>query len=143
MTNHPALEKTIEIITHLMAEMEAQMIDNERFSELSMRQVLYLHTILHMRHPTFSDLARQLNVTKPSVTAIVGKLIAMGYVQKVQDDEDRRSFHIVITPKGEQYGRLHEDMHRQVAHFLSAQLNPDEVEQLTVLLQKAVQGRGA
>jgi DNA-binding MarR family transcriptional regulator len=137
----PALENLVAIITGLMAEMESRAFQDERFAELSMRQIFYFETILRMGHPTFSDLARQLNVTKPSVTAIVNRLIGMGYVQRVQDDEDRRAFHIVVTPKGEEFRRIHQAVHQQVVRQLTAKLNPDEVGQLTILLQKALEGR--
>jgi MarR family transcriptional regulator, transcriptional regulator for hemolysin len=143
MSETPALENIVAIITGLMAEMESRAFQDERFADLSMRQIFYFETILRMGHPTFSDLARQLNVTKPSVTAIVGKLIAMGYVQRVQDDEDRRSFHIVVTPQGEEFRRVHQVIHQQVVRRLTAQLDPDEVEQLTALLQKALQDQPA
>jgi DNA-binding MarR family transcriptional regulator len=118
--------------------MESRAFEDERFAELSMRQIYYFETILRMGHPTFSDLARQLNVTRPSVTAIVSKLIAMGYVRKEQDDEDRRAFHIVVTSKGEEFRRIHQAIHQQVVRRLTAQLDLQEVEQLTALLQKAL-----
>jgi DNA-binding MarR family transcriptional regulator len=140
MTDSPALEKVIELASGLMAELESQAFADERFAELSMRQMFYLNTIIRMEHPTFSDLARELNVTKPSVTAIVGTLMNKGYVQKVQDDEDRRTYHIILTTKGKDFNQIHEAMHKRLADFLAAQLDQNEVEQLARLLGKALQG---
>ena len=140
MSTFTTLEKTIEIASSLLAELEAQAFQEEGFSELSMRQVHYLNTIMRLGHPTFSDLARELGVTKPSVTAIVSTLTRKGYVQKVQDHEDRRAYHIVTTPKAAEFNRIHTSMHRRLADLLTSQLNQDEVEQLTRLLAKAVQG---
>jgi DNA-binding MarR family transcriptional regulator len=138
MANPTNLEKVIELASHLMAELEAQAFADERFAELSMRQMFYLNTIIHMGHPTFSDLAHELNVTKPSVTAIVGTLIAKGYVQKVQDNEDRRTYHIVLTPKAAEFNKIHAETHKRLADFLAAQLDENEVEQLARLLGKAL-----
>ncbi len=104
-----------------------------------MRQMLYLNTIIRLGRPTFSDLARELKVTKPSVTAIVATLIKKGYVRKVQDDEDRRAFHIILTPQGEQFDQLHTLIHKRLADRLAASLHEDEVAQLTRLLEKVIQ----
>jgi DNA-binding MarR family transcriptional regulator len=140
MAETPHLEKVVELASELMAKLEAQAFADERFAELSMRQMHYLNTLIHLEHPTFSDLAHALNVTKPSVTAIVGTLVNKGYVQKVQDAEDRRSYHIILTAKGRDFDRLHEAMHKRLADFLAAQLDEAEVEQLARLLGKALQG---
>ena len=136
----PSLQKVVESISALMAEMESQAFADERFAELSMRQTLYLNTILRLEHPNFSDLARELGVTKPSVTAIVSTLIRKGYVQKVQDGEDRRAYHILPTRKAEEFNQIHTAIHKRLADFLSAQLDANEVQQLAGLLGKSLQG---
>jgi DNA-binding MarR family transcriptional regulator len=140
MTNPTSLEHVVELTSILMAEMEAQAFQDERFAELSMRQILYLNTIIHLEYPNFSDLARELKVTKPSVTAIVSALIRKGYVKKVQDAEDLRSYHIILTPKAHEFNQLHDTIHKRLADFLAAQLDTDEVEQLARLMTKALQG---
>jgi DNA-binding MarR family transcriptional regulator len=140
MENYTTLERVVEQMSTMMAEMETQSSQEERFAELSMRQVFYLNTILKLENPTFSDLARKLKVSKPSVTAIVGTLITKGYAQKVQDANDRRAYHIVVTPKAREFAQLHSAVHKRLADFLAAQLNDDEAEQLARLMAKALQG---
>ena len=133
-----SLEQTIAMVTRMMADMEAHAFQRENFSDLSMRQVLYMETIARLGHPSFGELAKALNVTRPSVTTLVGKLIHSGYLQKVQDDEDRRSFHILLTAKGQQFTQLHQNLHQLVVRALTSRLNSAEIEQLTTLLRKAV-----
>jgi DNA-binding MarR family transcriptional regulator len=140
MTDNTSLEKVIEAASGLMAQMESQAFQDERFAELSMRQIYYLNTLIRLGHPTFSDLARELNVTKPSVTVIIGMLIRKGYVQKVQDSEDRRAYHIVTTPKALDFNQIHEAVHKRLANFLATQLDKEEVDQLAQLLGKALHG---
>jgi DNA-binding MarR family transcriptional regulator len=132
------LEKVIESASNLLTEMEENAFRDERFSELSMRQMLYLNTIIRLGHPTFSDLARELSVSKPSVTANVSLLIRKGYVLKVQDPEDLRSFHIILTPKAKEYDELHQNIHRNIALILASRLDAEEVEQLSRILSKAL-----
>ena len=140
MTTNPSLAKVVGAISALMAEMESQAFSDERFAELSMRQTLYLNTILRLEHPNFSDLARELGVSKPSVTAIVGTLIRKGYVERVQDGEDRRAYHILPTNKAEEFDKIHAATHKRLADFLAAQLSSSEVDQLVGLLDKVLQG---
>lgn len=133
-----SLEQIVAQITRLMVDLEARTFQQDGFAELSMRQVYYIETIARLQHPSFGEVAEALGVTRPSVTALVGKLIRNGYVQKVQDHGDRRSFHIVLTEKGRQFTQLHQNMHRMVVQALTARLDEAEIEQLTALLQKAV-----
>ncbi len=144
MTDHSktlaSLEQTISLATRLMADMEANAFQQDGFSELSMRQVSYMDTIARLGHPSFGELAEALGVTRPSVTALVGKLIRNGYVQKVQDGEDRRSFHILLTQKGQQFTQIHQKMHQRVVQALTDRLEETEIEQLAALLYKAVGG---
>ena len=91
-----------------------------------------------MGRPTFSGLAHELKVTEPSVTAIVGTLIRKGYVRKVQDSQDRRTYHVVLTPKAVAFNQIHADTHKRLAGFLAAQLEEDEVDELARLLGKAL-----
>ncbi len=134
------LEKAIYTASAILAEMEMRAFHDERFSELSVRQMLYLNTIIQMGHPTFSDLAKELDVSKPSVTANVTRLIRKGYVKKVQDHEDLRAYHIVLTPKANEFNDLHQNIHKKLTRQLAAQLDPDEIDQLSALLRKSCQG---
>jgi MarR family transcriptional regulator, transcriptional regulator for hemolysin len=134
------LEKVFDAVSALMAEMEARAFHDDRFSELSVRQMLYLNTIIRLGHPTYSDLAKELDVSKPSVTTVVTTLIRKGYVEKVQDHEDLRAYHIILTSKAEEFNDLHQNIHKNLVRHLAAQLDPNEIDQLTRLLSKAFLG---
>jgi DNA-binding MarR family transcriptional regulator len=134
------LEKAFDTASTILAEMEVRAFQDARFSELSVRQMLYLNTIIRMGHPTFSDLAKELEVSKPSVTANVSTLIRKGYVRKVQDHEDLRAYHIVLTPKAEEFNDFHQNIHKDLVHHMAAQLDPGEIDHLAELLSKALQG---
>jgi DNA-binding MarR family transcriptional regulator len=138
MTDPADLAKAIERASGLMAALEAEAFADERFAELSLRQMYYLGTIIRMERPTFSGLARELKVTKPSVTAIVGTLIGKGYVRRVRDAEDQRIYHIVLTPKAAAFSRIHADIHKRLADVLAARLDEREAVQLAKLLGKAL-----
>jgi DNA-binding MarR family transcriptional regulator len=133
------LAQTIAMLSHLMAQLEAEAFEQEGFSELSMRQVLYMEIIAKLERPTFSELAEKLGITKPSVTTLVRKLIRMGYVKKVQSDQDRRVYHIVLDEKGQQFTEMHANIHRLLAARLTENLNEVETQQLNEILLKVTQ----
>ena len=103
-----------------------------------MKQLVYLDTIAGLDHPTFSDLAKRMAVSKPSVTAIVGKLMQKGYVEKVQSAEDRRSFHLLLTEKGQALSQMHANIHRRIAEHFTRALDEHELRQFAQLLKKAL-----
>ncbi|MBI9049209.1 MAG: winged helix-turn-helix transcriptional regulator [Anaerolineaceae bacterium] len=138
MVEKRTLTEIIEVTTAMMAEVESQAFKDETFSQLSMRQMLYFNKIIQMESPTFSDLARELDVTKPSVSAIVNTLIEKGFVEKVQDQQDKRVYHIALTAQGRDFDQLHDSVHQRMVSVLTANLDEQEITTLTELLGKAM-----
>jgi DNA-binding MarR family transcriptional regulator len=141
MTKNPpknSLELSVELLTRFIADLESNAFQLDGFYELSLRQILYMETIARLKHPNFSELAAVLGITRPSVTALVGKLIRTGYLQKVQDGEDRRSYHIILTDKGQNFTESHRKTHQQVVQSLVNRLDDKDIEQLADLLEKVV-----
>jgi DNA-binding MarR family transcriptional regulator len=134
----PAFDQLIAILTRSFAELESQALNEGELAELSMKQLVYLDTIASLDHPTFSDLAKRMQVSKPSVTAIVGKLIQKGYIEKVQSTEDRRAFHLLLTDKGKTLSQMHENIHRRIAEHFTHALDQHELHQFARLLNKAL-----
>ncbi len=136
--SQPPFDQLIAMLTRSFAELESQALSESELAELSMKQLVYLDAIASLDHPTFSDLAHRLGVSKPSVTAIVGKLLQKGYVEKIQSSEDRRAFYVLLTEKGKALSQMHENLHRRIAeHFIHA-LDEHELHQFARLLSKAL-----
>lgn len=135
---HIVLEQIIAQVTQLIAASEAHAFQQDGFAELSMRQVSYMDAIARLESPRLSELAEALAISRPSVTVLVDKLADKGFVQKVQDGQDRRAFHIVPTEKGLQFAQIHAAIHRQIVEALVARLDEGETEQLAALLMKAL-----
>ncbi len=93
-----------------------------------------------MKNPTLGELTTKLGLSKPSITAIVEKLVQSAYVVKVKSDDDRRVSHIHLGDKGKMIAQLHDDIHSRIKEFLTKSLNSKETEQLTAILSKAVSG---
>ena len=114
---------TVEMISKLMGELESKAFDMEGFSDITMNQMLYLETIARLEQPTFGDIAEHLNVTRPSVSIIVKKLINLGYVNKEQSPDDGRVYHLHLTEKGLRFNELHTEVHKILAQSITENLN--------------------
>jgi len=78
---------------------------------ISFEQYLILMIIKYYRFATQTDInlsstAIQANRNINSVSEIVDRMVKNGFVQKLRDLPDRRSFRLVITEKGEQIFKI-------------------------------------
>lgn len=126
-------------LSHSMAEMEELARENFNLNELTAVQMHYLEVISELGNPNVTELATEMNLTKPTVTVALDRLMQKGYVSKVQSDEDRRSSHLHLTHKGMQINQMHEHAHTKFAELMEEALEPEELDQLTILLEKLTQ----
>ena len=132
------LSVLIEKLIHSFQIEESGYIKNSELNILSSTQIHYIDLIKHENSPALSELARKLKVTKPTVTNHIDKLEKLGYVKRVQSEEDKRIQFLQLTEKGENISFLHDSFHEVFTEKLSIKLARKEQEQLIMLLQKAL-----
>ena len=138
MKNMSNLKETITYLSDLIEKIIEETLDKYDFSDLTQQQLNYLKVIVKMKNPTLSELARELNLTKPTVTVLVDKLAEKGYIKRVKSDEDRRVMHLHIDKKGAKINAMREIAHEKMAEKIRSGLNVSETEILTELLKKIV-----
>lgn len=134
--------KLIEIIAKLSLEigrMEESAKEQFNFNELTLTQMNYLETINNLHNPNMTELAREMNLTKPTVKAAIDKLIEKDFICRVKSDDDRRSAHLHLTVKGKVINHMHDFAHRQMAEFISSKLTDEEIDKLQSLFGKVFQ----
>lgn len=132
------LDHLFSIIFNKSEQFEEKAMINSEIRDLTIRQLHCLETIAILSNPTPSELAAKLLITKPSVTAIIDKLVEKDYVEKVKSDEDRRIAHIHLTKKGVKASEWHEEIHRDFASLLVRDLSGEELYQLERILNKVI-----
>jgi DNA-binding MarR family transcriptional regulator len=132
------LVELIEIITQLIADLEAEFIKKYQEEGFTARQIAYIDTINMLGNPNLGEIAKTLKLSKPSVTAIVDKLASKGYIQKIQSDEDRRSFHVHLSAKGKNLVRMHGETHNKIVDMLQNNLDSKDLKNLVTILNKVV-----
>jgi DNA-binding MarR family transcriptional regulator len=88
--------------------------------------------------PTY--LSRCLRVSKNTVSSLLNGLEEQGLVERVLDSEDKRSFHIHLTPEGRATVKQTAPEHLVFLNRVVSRLSPDERKQLASLLAKLYSG---
>ena len=73
--------------------------NNDRFGELSAPQMNMLMMIRVREAVSVTELAVLLNVSPPSVSTMVDRLVERGLLTRTPNDQDRRKVEIRVTPE--------------------------------------------
>ena len=132
------LSTAISYLTELAEKVLEETISHADFTDLTQQQLQHLQVIIRLKNPTLTELAKVLELTKPTVTVLVDKLVEKGYVRKVKSDKDRRSMHLHIDKKGAMIEVLREIAYSKMAEMISTRLSETETNILTELLRKII-----
>lgn len=86
-----------------------------------------------------AELAKRIDRDKSTVTILVDKLVAVGYVQKVKDPNDKRMTYIVLTEQGQAIKPVILAISRKMLTQLYAGFSDLEKEILVRLLERMLQ----
>jgi DNA-binding MarR family transcriptional regulator len=131
-------KEIIASLSRLIGQTEESAREQSDFSGLTLTQMNYLETIRMLGNPNFTELAKVLRLSKPTVKVAIDKLVEKEFVSKVRSDKDRRSSHLHLTEKGELINRMHDQAHQNITDFLTSRLTGGEQEQLLQILKKAL-----
>jgi DNA-binding MarR family transcriptional regulator len=112
-------------------------------SKLTIVQAHYLEAISRIDNPTISELTKEFNVTKPTVSVIVDKLVRSGYIVKEKSDYDGRIFYLRLSKKGKELYKIYKEHDEKTYSAFVAEirktLTEDELKSLTEILQKLIE----
>jgi DNA-binding MarR family transcriptional regulator len=129
-----AWEALLSAHARLMKEFAAEDI----WQDLSMREYDVLYTLSKCPGSLrIGELHRHLLLSQPALSRMVDRLVEDGLVERCADPADGRGVRLSLTAAGRdkqrQVGRRHA---RSVARAVSAELTPDELQQLTTICGK-------
>lgn len=85
---------------------------------------------------TMKDLAKAVRRDKSTVTTLVGKLVAGGYVDKVGSPQDLRTVFVKLTGKGKDLRPLFEEISTALIERVWRGVDADEQSELVRILKK-------
>ena len=130
------LKENMAKFTRLISAAEENAKEQYETQDLTSTQLNYLEIIGELHNPTLTELAAAMGLTKPSVTIVVDRLAAKGFVRKVHSDTDKRSSHLHLTELGEQINKRHDYAHESMIDLIEKKLNENEVKAFALLLGK-------
>ncbi len=105
---------------------------------LSFSHVRALHLLAPDRTLAMKELAEQLDMTPPSVTALTRRLLQVGLLDRQAHSEDQRVTLLSLTDEGRQLLTQLEEERLQKMEELLHGLTMEEQEQFLQLLERAI-----
>lgn len=131
LENRTIALQTLEIIPVIMRVMSAQMRIGA--TPVATSHIVVMRILLD-KPETLTDLAKQTQVTLPTMSNTISTLEERGWVMRRRDEQDRRVVWIEITPLGSEiYGQVQQHMIEQIAALLET-LSPDDRAQVAAAL---------
>lgn len=120
----------------LMMACNTEVTDQLGVCALKKAHVQQLKIIANNKGLTFGKFAEILNITRPSVTEIVNKLIGMGCVKKIKSEADGRIFYLETTEKGTKIATQDYLRDRIIANKIFEVLDETEIYIFTRVIDK-------
>ncbi|SHI34954.1 DNA-binding transcriptional regulator, MarR family [Thermoclostridium caenicola] len=92
---------------------------------------LFIHKEMSMK-----ELSRVTGKDKSTITALVNKLLDLGYVTRKRDPEDQRSYCVSLTPKGAAMEKAFFQISEELMTTLYRGISEEEQQQLVALLKR-------
>ena len=99
-------------------------------------QIRILNLLDKSNGVTQKELLQNIPLKSGSMSEMVSKLEAQGFILKERDKEDRRKINIILTPKGKSFLDRQLAINREQEKDLFISLTPEEQQLLIQLLNK-------
>ncbi|MGO2319928.1 MAG: MarR family winged helix-turn-helix transcriptional regulator [Vibrio toranzoniae] len=133
------LNRNLEKIERFASKIWRTQANEDPICQLSYNEYDYLKVIQTSPEPIrLTDLATEMQVTKPSATTMVQRLERKGLVKRKASLEDARSKLVVLTNKAELSLEEESKIYQVMAQILESRLSEQESKQLNLLLDKAL-----
>jgi DNA-binding MarR family transcriptional regulator len=101
--NKQATQDEIMTLAYQIARQMRKQMGGLEHGKMSEKVSTYqLHALFHMgKHAvTMGELAEEMNITLPSATSLVDRLVKSGWVERQPDADDRRIIRLSVTEAG-------------------------------------------
>ena len=107
--------------------------------DFSLQHYMIMKVLEGNKHLYVTEFVDRLGITKSQMTALVDKLIKMGYVSRINDINDRRKIYLSVTKSGREItSKINQSIDNQINNHL-IRLTQEELEALEkglLILQK-------
>ncbi len=111
-------------------------MDKYNISELTIKQIEYLKKFDEHEYVTISQLAEELNLSKPSITEMVKRFIGLNCLKKEQCTHDARVYYLFLTDRGKAIARLEKIVLEDFIRRVKDCLKDEDISILIEILSK-------
>jgi DNA-binding MarR family transcriptional regulator len=105
-----------------------------REATLTTVEAFSMEVIYTMHEPTISEFSEMLGISSPNAAVRINSLIRKGYLDKVQSNEDKRTFHLHPTQKFYEYNRISDNYLETIVERCEKRFSREEIETLEKML---------
>jgi len=134
-----ALLKIDELFHQFHAKCKKDIMEKQKYNDITITQYRYLVTISKLKQPTYSDIADALMITKASVTGSINKLIERGFLYSKQSKSDSRKHFLYLSPKGKKITKIEELVHKKFSDAIKKSIDKSELKIMTQIFDKIIE----
>ena len=128
--------KVLQDISFKLRKIKEREITRLGLDDFSMTSFRYIEAIYKLGRPTIIELTKELELSKPTVTIMINKLVEQGFVNKSKSDQDGRYYYLGLSDKGIQVIQSYNETHKKFSREISTLFNEQEMETLNTLLKR-------
>lgn len=104
--------------------------------KLTMQEIHTIECIGDGEYSLLSEIAEELKITLGTLSVMVAKLFAKGFITKEKDPKDKRVMKVALTEKGRSVYEVHEKFHNEFVNYITEYMDEEEVESILVFLDR-------
>ena len=133
------IETTTELFLEAGRMMKKKLITVE--DGVSFTQAEVLRFVHEQGKPLMSDIAKHLEISAPSATALVQQLARRGYLSREGNPSDRRQVHLAVTKKAISELTAIMNKRKKILHVLLEGLSEKDHQDMQRILQKMLKNK--
>ncbi|MUT68588.1 MarR family transcriptional regulator [Paenibacillus sp. NEAU-GSW1] len=95
-----------------------------------------IYSLFKSSRLTMADISKKIGKDKSTVTALVDKLVRLGFVTKERDTADTRVVYVALTPKGSELETVFETISQEMLDVFYSNITDKEKADLLAILKK-------
>lgn len=103
---------------------------------------IVLRLAKHDGHMTQRELQESFDISSASLSEVLAKVEASGYITRAKSETDRRQMEVTLTPSGFEHAKTVRARREEFDQIAFGALSEDERKQLLVLLDRLVDSWG-
>ena len=125
-----------QIRTGIPGEVDTEQAEWHDISKLRATpgQIRLLHIVVMRQRCTMQDLAEEVGVAPPTVTAMIKRMLAQDVIERIRDEKDWRVVWISATERGRRAVALYDQFRRRNLQRRLAHLSQEELAHLRAAL---------